>query len=79
MQDYKMKPYDRLQSIFVNDKELTDKASERLNKLLGEEVVDKKSIFKNIIDSFLSFFSKIDSLIFRKPGRKNNTTYYKRK
>lgn len=79
MSDYKMKPYDRLQSIFANDKELTDKASKRLDELLSDKVDSSDKVNKSFIDIILSFFHKIDSFIFRKHSRTNNTTYYKRK
>lgn len=73
MQDYKIKPYDRLQSIF-KEKELTDKASERLDEILDEKT--HKSVIKSIFKYFSTFFIKIDSLIFRK-STSNNNTYYK--
>jgi hypothetical protein len=74
MEDLKLKPYDRLQSIFSNDKELTESASKKLDYLLSGDKSSKKS-FLGILKSFLN---KIDSFIFRKDGI-YNTTYYKRK
>jgi hypothetical protein len=71
--DLKLPPYQRLKSIF-NEGELTDKASDNLDELLGLKKEKKNNFFTKIID----FFKKIDSYIFRKPSKINNNIPHKR-
>jgi len=71
--DLKLPPYQRLKSIF-NEGELTDKASDNLDELLGLRKEKKDNFFTKIA----SFFKKIDSYIFRKPSKTNNNTPHKR-
>lgn len=68
--DLKLPPYQRLKSI-LNEGELTDKAADNLDELLGE----KKN---NFLTKIGDFFKKIDSYIFRKPSRTNNNIPHKR-
>ena len=71
--DLKLPPYQRLKSIF-NEGELTDKASDNLDELLGLRKEKKDNFFTKIA----SFFKKIDSYIFRKPSKTDNNTPHKR-
>lgn len=71
--DLKLPPYQRLKSIF-NEGELTNKASDNLDELLGLKKEKKNNFFTKIAD----FFKKIDSFIFRKPSRTNNNIPHKR-
>ena len=69
----KLPTYQKLKSIF-NEGELTDKASDNLDELLGLKKEKKDNFFTKIFD----FFKKIDSYIFRKPSRTNNNIPHKR-
>jgi len=74
-EDLKLKPYDRLKTIFSekNTGKLTKSGESKLDELLGN--YNKRTIFDKIKD----FFLKIDSKIFKSPSRMFNTTYYKRR
>ena len=75
MKDLKLKPYDKLRSIF-NEGELTQRGSDNLNDIL--EIKEQKK--ENFLNKIISLFKKFDSWIFKKSGNKMwNTTYYKRK
>lgn len=71
--DLKLPPYQRLKSIF-NEGEITDKASDNLDELLGLKKEKKNTFFTKIGE----FFNKIDSYIFRKPSKTNNNIPHKR-
>jgi hypothetical protein len=74
-EDFKLKPYDRLQAI-LSEKDtgkLTKNGESKLDELLG--TTKKITIFDKIKD----FFLKIDSKIFKSPSRMFNTNYYKRR
>lgn len=74
-EDFKLKPYDRLQAI-LSEKDtgkLTKSGESKLDELLGN--TKKITIFDKIKD----FFLKIDSKIFKSSSRMFNTTYYKRR
>lgn len=77
----KMKPYDRLQSIFaeIDSKEgkLTTEGQEKLDFLLG--VQKEPNVLSKGLSWLKELFQKLDNLIFRKPSRSFNTTYHKRK
>jgi len=73
MSDLKLPPYQRLRSI-LTEGELTDKASDNLDEILGTK---KKG--PNFVDKIVGFFKKIDSFIFRKSNRMYNTTPSRRK
>lgn len=73
MNDIKLPPYQRLKSI-LTEGELTEKASDNLDEILG---IKKKE--PNFVDKIIGFFKKIDSLIFRKSNRMYNTTPSRRK
>lgn len=78
-EDLKLKPYDRLQSIFSekNTGKLTESGASKLDYLLN---IDKKpNIFSIWIEKIKSVFSKMDGLIFSKGDRKNNTGFHRRK
>lgn len=68
--DTRLLPYERLKSIF-NEGELTQKGSANLDEILGI----KKKEENKIMVFFKKFFTKIDSLIFRKPGKITNTPH----
>lgn len=75
MDDLKLPPYQRLKTILKDGEvELTEKASDNLDELLGIKK-EKKTGF---LDRLKSFFNKIDSFIFRKPSRTNNNIPHKR-
>ena len=73
MSDIKLPPYQRLKSI-LTEGELTEKASDNLDEILG---IKKKE--PNFVDKIIGFFKKIDSFIFKKPSRMYNTTPSRRK
>jgi len=74
MEDLKLKPYDKLRSIF-NEGELTQKGSANLDDILG--IKEEKKI--TFLDKIVSLFKKFDSWLFKKPNKMWNTTSYKRK
>lgn len=69
----KLRPYDRLKSIYSesNDGVLTERAKSNIDDLLGI----KPSV--SLWNKFCNFFSKIDSMIFKKSYYTNN--FHKRK
>jgi len=75
MDDLKLNPYDRLQSIFSekDNGKLTQNASDKIDVLFGS--VKKPSLISKV----KSFFEKIDSLIFKPRSRTNNSMYSKRR
>lgn len=74
MEDIKLKPYDKLQSILSekNAGKLTDTASNKLDFLLNVE--NKKSFFTKIF----YFFKKIDSFVFKKADSQMTNRYHRR-
>lgn len=84
-ENLKLKPYDRLQSIFSekNSGKLTENAADKLDYLLSSKnEVDGKieiGIFQKIIQSISNFFQKIDGKIFSPKSKKFNTTFQRRK
>lgn len=75
MENLKLPPYQRLKNILKDGEvELTEKASDNLDELLGLKK-EKKSGF---LDKIKLFFNKIDSMIFSKPSRTNNNIPHKR-
>ncbi len=64
----KLPPYQKLKSI-LNDGELTDKASDNLDEILG---IKKQP---NFVDKIFEVFKKIDSFIFRKRSKWSNIPY----
>lgn len=79
--DSKMKPYDRLQSIFAEidsqDGKLTTEGQEKLDFLLG--IQKEPTILSKGLSWIVNLFKKIDEAIFRKPSKSFNTTYHKRR
>lgn len=74
-EDLKLPPYQRLKSIY-NEGELTDRASDNLDELLGLKGDKEKK--DNFFTKITDLFKKIDSYIFRKPSKTNNNTPHKR-
>lgn len=74
MDNLKVTPYQRLKGI-LNEGDLTDRASQNLDDLLGV----KKETKETFLDKIFKFFRKIDSFIFKKGSTIMNTTPYKRK
>ena len=69
MEDLKLDPYKRLKSILTDGDPLSEKGSDNLDELLGIKKEERKKTF---IDKIISFFKKIDSSIFKKPGKITN-------
>lgn len=71
-------PYQRLQAILSEGKKaselkLTDKGSNNLDSLFGDDKVESKTLW----DKIKNFFSMVDSKIFNKPTKITNR-YQKR-
>ena len=71
MDNLKLPPYQRLKATLKDGEiELSSKASDALDELLG--IKEKKQV--SIFDKIKKFFEKIDSMIFSKKSRMNNNT-----
>lgn len=77
-EDIKLKPYDRLQSIFSekNTDKLSKSSASKLDYLLN--IDEKSNIFSIWIEKAKSVFSKMDGLIFSKGDRRSNTGFHRR-
>ena len=76
--DLKLRPYDRLQSIFSEKDagKLTETASEKLDFILGTK---PKFTSRFLLSKIIGFFRKIDGLVFKPRVNKFNNTFSKRR